>query len=52
MCYVAHSWWMVRRGEGQRRGAPRGADELGDVVEPIIVEVVDRAVAQELVCHE
>ena len=29
--------------------APCGADKLGDAVEPVLVEVVDRAVAQELV---
>ena len=52
MSYVARSSWSVRRREGRRRGAPCGADELGDAVEPVIVEVVDRAVAQELVLHE
>ena len=30
----------------------RGADELGDSVEPFFVDVVDGAVAQELVCHD
>ena len=50
--YVACSWWRVRRREGRRRGAPCGADELGDAVELVLVEVVDRAVAQELVHHE
>ena len=52
MSYVACSWRRVRRREGRRWGAPCGADELGDAVEPVLVEVVDRAVARELVCHE
>ena len=52
MSYVACSWWSMRRREGRRRGAPCGVDELGYVVEPVLVEVVDRAVAQELVRHE
>ena len=30
---------------GRRRRAPCGADKLGDAVEPVLVEVVDRAVA-------
>ena len=34
---------------GWRRRAPCGVDELGDAVEPLLVEVVDGAVAQELV---
>ena len=37
---------------GRRRRAPRGADELGDAVEPFFIDVVDGAVAQELVCRE
>ena len=37
---------------GRRRGAPYGADKLGNAVKPVLVEVVDRAVAQELVRHE
>ena len=50
--YVARSRRRVRRREGRRRGAPCGADELGDAVELVLVEVVDRAIAQELVRHE
>ena len=34
---------------GRRRRAPCGADKLGDAVEPFFVDVVDGAVAQELV---
>ena len=52
MSHVARGWRTVRQREGRRRGAPCGADELGDAVEPVLVEVVDRAVAQELACHE
>ena len=37
---------------GRRRRAPCGADELGDAVEPFFVDVVDGAVAQELVCRD
>lgn len=50
--YVARSWRRARHREGWRGGAPSGADELGDAVQPVLVEVVDRAVAQELACHE
>ena len=52
MSYIACSWRRARRREGRRRGAPCGADELGDAVEPVLIEVVDQAVAQELVRHE
>ena len=36
---------------GRRRRAPCGADELGDAVEPFFIDVIDRTVAQELVCR-
>ena len=49
--YVARSWRRARQREGRCRGAPCGVDELGDAVEPVLVEVVDRAVTQELVRH-
>ena len=32
--------------------APYGTDELGDASEPLLVEVVDGAVVQELSCPE
>ena len=41
-------------GEAARETAqesPYGTNELGDVSEPLLVEVVDGAVAQELACH-
>ena len=38
--------------EGRRRGAPCGADELGDAGEPVLVEVVDGTVVQELMRQE
>ena len=49
MSHVACGWWRVGQRVGQRRGAPRGVDELGDAIEPLLVEVVDGAVTQELV---
>ena len=52
MSYVARSWRSARQREGWCGGAPSGADELGDAVQPVLVEVVDRAVAQELAFHE
>ena len=42
---------MVQR-EGRRGGAPSGANELGDSVEPLFVDVVNWAVAHELVCRD
>ena len=51
MSYVARGWRRVRQREGRRRGAPCGADKLGDAVKPVLVEVIDGAVAQELACH-
>ena len=38
--------------EGWCGGAPSGADELGDAGEPLVVEVVDGTVVQELSCQE
>ena len=52
MGHVARGWRRVRQRKGRHRGASCSADELGDAVEPLFVEGVDRAVAQELVCHE
>ena len=52
MSHVACGWRRVRQREGRRRGAPCGTDELGDAVEPLLVDVVDGAVAQELVCRD
>ena len=52
MSPVARGWLRGRQRVGWRQRAPRGADELGDEVEPLLVEVVDGAVAQELVRHE
>ena len=49
MSLVARGWLRVRQREGRHRGAPCGVDELGDAIEPLLVEVVNRAVAQELV---
>ena len=44
--------WRVRQREGRQGGAPCGADELGDAGKPVLVEVVDGAVVQELSCQE
>ena len=52
MGLVAHGWLRVRQREGRRRGAPCDADELGNAIEPLLVEVVDWAVAQEFVRRE
>ena len=51
MGHAARGWRRARQREGRRRGAPCGADKLGDAVEPVLVEVVDGAVAQELARH-
>ena len=51
MSHVTCSWRRVRQREGRHRGAPCGADKLGDAVEPVLVEVVDGAVAQEFARH-
>ena len=50
--FVARAGRGAVQREGWCRGAPCGADELGDAVQPVLVEVVDWAVAQELACHE
>jgi hypothetical protein len=44
-------WWRRQR-TGQRWSFSSGVDELGDAVQPLFVEVVGRAVTQELACHE
>ena len=49
MSPVARGWLRGRQRVGRRRRAPCGADELGDAVEPLLIEVVDGAVTQELV---
>ena len=50
--HIARSRGRARQREGWCRRSPRGTDELGDAVQLVLVEVVDRAVAQELACHE
>ena len=52
MSHVANSWRVARHREGQCRGAPCGTDELDYASEPLLVEVVDGAVVQELTCQE
>ena len=52
MGHAARGWRRARWREGRCRGAPYGADKLGDAVEPVLVEVANGAVAQELVRHE
>ena len=51
MSYVARSWRWTRQREGRCGGAPCGADKLGDAVQPVLVEVIDGAVAQEFARH-
>ena len=48
--FVARSGWGAVQRKGRRRRAPCGADELDDAVEPFFIDVIDRAIAQELVC--
>ena len=48
--FISHVGRGAVQREGRRGGAPSGADELGDSVEPLFVDVVDWEVAQELVC--
>ena len=50
--FIARAGRGAVQREGRRGGAPSGADELGDSVEPLFVDVVDWAVAQELVCRD
>ena len=50
--FVARAGRGTVQRDGRCRGAPCGTDELGDAVDPVLVEVVNRAVAQELICHE
>ena len=52
MSHIACSWQRARQREGRCGKASNGTDELGDAVQPILIEVVDQAVAQELACHE
>ena len=52
MSPVARGWLRGRQRVGRRRRAPCGEDELSDAVEPLLIEVVDGAVTQELACHE
>ena len=51
MGYAARGWRRARQREGRRRGAPCGADKVGDTVELVLIEVADGAVAQELARH-
>ena len=50
--FVARVGRVAVQRNGRRRRAPCGADELGDAVEPFFIDVVDRTVAQELVCRD
>ena len=50
---VTRSRWLLRQRASRPIGAPvHDADELGDPLEPLLIEVIDRAVAQELPLHE
>ena len=50
--FIAREWRGAVQQERWRGGAPSGADEFGDSVEPFFVDVVDGAVAQELVFRD
>ena len=52
MSHVTRGGRRTRQRVTRRRGAPCGVDEYGDAVKPVLVEVVDRAITQELVRHE
>ena len=52
MSHIAHGWRRARQRVERCWGAPCGADELGDAIEPLLVEVVDWAVAQDVVRRE
>ena len=50
--FVARAGRGAVQRNGRRGRAPYGADKLGDAVEPLVVDVVDGTVAQELVCRD
>ena len=50
--FIARAGRVAVQRNGRRRRAPCDADELGDVVEPFFIDVVDGAVAQEFVCRD
>ena len=53
VCHIARCRWLLRQRACRLGGAPmRNADELSDPLEPLLVEVTDRAVAKELPRHE
>ena len=52
MSFIARAWRGAVQRERWRGGAPSSADELGDSVEPLFVDVIDWVVAQELVCRD
>ena len=52
MSHVARRRWLLRQGVGRCDGDPGRVDKLSDPLEPLLVEVVDQAVAKELPCHE
>ena len=53
MRHVACCRWLLRQRASRLGRAPmRNADELSDPLEPLLVEVADRAVAKELPRHE
>ena len=45
--FVARARRGALQGEGWRMGGPSGADELGDAVQLVLIEVVDWAVADD-----
>lgn len=53
MRYVARYRWMLRQRAIRLGGAPvYDADELSNPLEPLLVDVANRAVAKELPRHE
>ena len=50
---VARCGWLLRQQARRPDRAPvRDTDELGDPLEPLLVEITHRAVAKELPRHE
>ena len=50
--YIARAGRGAAQQSERRKRAPCGSDELGDAVEPLLIDVVDGAVAQEFVCRD
>ena len=52
MSHITRLRWRGKQRAGRHRSLADGIDELGDVAEPVVVEVVGGAITQELARHE